>query len=443
MKTLTTLSNGIRVAIEPIEDSWQTSVRCMMCTGAINDPKSLSGLAHYLEHALCLGTTTRTEADIRAEEQEMGDLINAETNRDTITFVATVVPEDLPQVMNLFADIIQNPTFPADLLEREKQIVISEVRDMLDENQLGFMMMEAAFRNTPMGRPNGGYPQTIEQISASALNRFHRIYFKPENLIISVAGKVDEKSFLKQCETLFCNFKSKCKQPALPPSPYKGGHIWTETIEDMDSFVLAFNGIPVIERKERQAAVLFASMLESVLERELRLKDGLLYSIMAAHADLGIGEGFFVITASSETEKVRPIVQKVCRILNNSEQYITQKDLNIVKKRKKLLMGDFTPMERADMNAHYTRYFNQLFDINEVCQRIEEINLSDVFAVAKRILSSSPTFGCLGHAQNKTLGRDVFRWLNPIRNTLIHTDNSVLETRINNQLLQAKSYTKD
>ncbi len=419
MKTLTTLSNGIRIATESIKDCHHVSLRCMMCVGGINDPKSLSGLAHVLEHSLFLGTKTRTEDDIISEQRDMGDLINAETSRQTMTFVATVVPEDLSKVMALFADVIRNPIFPADLLEREKKVIITEVRDMFDVNRLGFMMSESAFGDTPMAQPTGGYPDTVSQITPAALNRFHKTYFRPENFIISVAGQVDADTFVEQCKQLYGDFKNTGKQPKLLPSPYRGGGMWTETYEDTDSFVLAFNGIPVMERKERQTAALFASMLETVLEQELRLKNGLLYSIMAEHADLGTGDGLFVITASCEPDKVQPIVKKICDVLNNFEQHVSEKDLNIVKKRKKLLLCDFNPMERADINVTQVRFFNQLFDAADAHQRIDSVTLQDIFTVARRLLDCQPTFGCLGHEENKSFGKHIDKWLHPCRMRVI------------------------
>ncbi len=413
MKKLTTLSNGIRIATETTAETRQVALLCSMSVGGLNDPKNYGGLAHFVEHSLFLGTKTRTQAEILFEEQQLGDLINAETSPNAITLEATVIPEDLPAVMDLFADLIQNPKFPTQLVERERNIITTEVAEVIDINRLTFMTSAAAYGDSPMGRPVGGIPETISQIPPSALKFFHKKFFRPENLIISAAGQFDEQALIQQCETLFSQFKNNLMQPELEPSSYQGGQIWKQTPDDNDSFILAFDGIPVDERKERLTGILFGYMLERVLEEELRIKRGLLYSLTASHSDIGGGYGSFYISSSCEPANMTQIVKSICDIVKNFDKHFTQEDLYIAQKKQKLVLSHFNPMEQADINLHYVGYFNELYDNNEAYRRIDEITLPDIIAIGRRIFSSKPTFSCLGHEENKTVGLEVEKWVCP------------------------------
>ncbi len=411
-RQVTTLPNGIRIVTEHMADIQQVAIRCTMKMGSQNDPEGLSGLAHFLEHALFLGTPTRTEDDIEQFNEHVGNLLNAETDYDSLSLTGTVVPEDATKVLELFADMIQNPTFPADLVAREKKIIQTEIAQSRTDYRDGLMFLETTYAGSPLGNPVAGYVETVEPVTPEILQSYHQAWFRPENMIISVSGAVNHEAIVQLCNKLFENFKNDTPQPKLEESKYVGGFSHYETDFESDTFRLGFEGVHLADRKAITAAGLYGLMLSNTLYDELRTKKGLLYSIGAGH-DCSAASGVFGIVGMCEPQKLKTIMNEVCRIVKQSAQYMTPEKLADSKKQYKLGLPKCYPMERTVRNASQLFYFDKLFLESEAYARINSIGMRDILAIADKFMQSTPTFVCVGHKKTMPTYEEIKQWLQP------------------------------
>ncbi len=435
----TTLSNGIRIVTDTVDFVHKTCLKMVMLVGSRNEPREYNGLAHCLEHSLFLGTNNRTENDIEQLNKTIGNTMNAETSQDELVLIASVLPEDLYKVTEVFADMIQNPIFPADLVDREKAVILSEIAEIEedDETYADNLMHGAAFKRQPLGMPVSGSPKTVNMITPETLKAFHNMYFRPESLVISVAGRVDHLSFVQQCETLFKDFKNNSPLPEQVKSDYMGGDRRVEYDSEMDVLRIAFNGVSFGSFREYVTAELFGSILEDALYDELRTKHGLLYCVRAENYAYK-NEGIFAVSATCESSNVSAVLQRTCACIASITDKMNPEILNMAKKRIKLdmPMNAGTLMDRADSNEMDLRYFGHIISMDEAYQLIDSITVKEVQDLSRKIINTRMAFAGLGNVRKMPTYEQINKWLRSPQ-PLPEKINTVPNYKIcNNQLYQ-------
>lgn len=412
----TTLPNGIRVIVEPVENAPKIAVRCSMACGAKNDPRELSGLAHFLEHTLFLGTESLTESEIKSIEKQTGSDFEMETGKEEIELYTDVLPDDFPQTLKTFADIIQHPAFPEELIAREKEVILTEEQESktTQEDVADCMYWSAAYKkNSPLGHPIIGTSKSIRAITVTDLKNFYQTYFRPENLIISVAGQIAPNECFRQCTALFKDFANKTAAPEQKPSPYFGGECKYDSDDEIMCVQLGFDGVPLQFRQEYLKSELLATIMERALFDELRTNQGLVYGITADTLSFREG-GTFRVDISCELPKTEKVLQEVCKVIHKVKTNMTEDDLKIAKKQLYLnLYSNIETLEdRVDTNLCYLRCFNEPYQIEKEFATINSITLEDVNTLAQNIFATRPTYACVGNVRKLPTYDQMRKWLN-------------------------------
>ncbi len=411
----TTLPNGIRVIVEPVENTPKIAVRCSMASGSKNDPRELAGLAHFLEHTLFLGTETLTESEIRTIEKQTGSSFEMETGKEEIDLYTEVLPDDFSLTLKTFADMIQHPAFPEKLIAREKEIILTEEQEgkTTQEDVADNMYWSAAYKkNSPLGHPTIGTQKTIRAISVADLKDFYQTYFRPENLIISVAGQITPNECFRKCTALFKDFTNKTAVPEQKPSPYLGGECRYDLDDDIMNVRLGFDSVSLQFQQEYLKSELFATIMEAALFDEIRTNQGLVYEITADSFHFQ-NSGTFRIDISCETPKAEKVLKEVCRVIHKVKTNMTEDDLKIAKKRLYLsLLSNIETLEdRADMNLNYLRCFNKTYQIDKEYATLDSITLDDLKTFAQNIFASRLTYSCVGNIRKIPTYEQMSKWL--------------------------------
>lgn len=408
------LSNGIRVVVESVPEARKVALRFAFNVGSQNDPRELSGLAHFTEHALFLGTQTYTDKEIQNIERKSGATFNAETNQDNIYLFTDVLPEDVSVALQVFSDMIQHPVFSEKLIQQEKNIILTELKEVQDDIEMfaDNLIYNAAFKRTPLGLPTEGTVKTVRAITRADIVRFHQEYFRPENLVISVAGDVEAEKFIQECRTLFKDFHNDIPEPALVSSQYLGGDRREEAETEINTFRMGFESIPLQDFRQFVIAEVYASVMEDRLLNALRMDKGLLYEI---HADnfMYRQASLFCISWSCESEKNADITQEICQTVSQSTTNITEAELETVKKRIKLDFGanDGTLSEKAESNQFDIHSFGQIKNVNNLYEVLESITPDDIAQMAYRITSSRLSFAGVGNIRKMPSYEQINKWL--------------------------------
>src|SRR5436309_4309742 len=185
-----TLPNGLKVLLVENPSIPTVSLTGSVLTGARYDPESKAGLAIMASRLLDEGTENRTSLEIADAIESVGGGIEADGSFERIIATAGVLKKDVDLGLELLADLLIRPTFPQEYVDKEKERTLAEIASAQDRPQVvaGWAFNELIYQDHPLHRPSHGYPQTVEGLTRQDLIEFHKRYFVPNNVILSIAG---------------------------------------------------------------------------------------------------------------------------------------------------------------------------------------------------------------------------------------------------------------
>lgn len=205
-----TLDNGLQVVVQEHHTAPVAAFRIYVRAGSIYEGQYLgSGISHYFEHLISGGTTSnRTEAQISRIIERLGNANNAYTTRDHTAYHITTSPEHLQEAIDLFADWMQNCTFPESEFKREKGVVLEEVRKSREEPRrvLHKALYETMFRRHPARYPVIGFEPLVKKIRREDILRYYRTMYAPNNMIVVAAGDFEAKKVTGWIARAFSGF---------------------------------------------------------------------------------------------------------------------------------------------------------------------------------------------------------------------------------------------
>jgi predicted Zn-dependent peptidase len=201
----TRLSNGIRVLTERIPAVRSVSMGAWVRQGAAHEEPEVMGASHLLEHLVFKGTRTRGPREIALALERLGGSLDAFTSREHTSFQARVLPEHLPNALEILADLILNPLLRPEDLELERQVVLEEISTVEDTpDDLVFELHgEALWEGHPYGRSILGTRESVQSMSVETLRELHDDRYRRGELVVAAAGFLDHDAFVREAEELF------------------------------------------------------------------------------------------------------------------------------------------------------------------------------------------------------------------------------------------------
>ena len=191
---LRTLDNGLRVAVTPMPQSQAATLAAYVRVGSRDEARDTLGLSHYLEHMLFKGTERRPHAQqISSAIEGAGGMLNAFTTREMTAYWNRVPFDKLPLAMDLLADSVRHSLLEEEEIERERTVILSEIRRAHDQpgQRAAQLTMAAAYAADPLGWDIAGDEQSVGAIERVHLADHIDVWYRPRNMVLSVAGNVD------------------------------------------------------------------------------------------------------------------------------------------------------------------------------------------------------------------------------------------------------------
>ena len=162
------LPNGLRLLTERMPHVRSVSIGVWLARGSRHEPQEQSGIAHFVEHMLFKGTATRTAEDIAQAIDSIGGQMDAFTAKEYASYYIKVLDEHLPFAVDVLSDIVMNPAFSPEDIEREKKVVLEEIKMVEDtpDDLVHELFTENFWANHPLGRPILGTKDTVESLNA-------------------------------------------------------------------------------------------------------------------------------------------------------------------------------------------------------------------------------------------------------------------------------------
>ena len=318
------LENGVRLVTERIPTLKSVTVGIWVNAGSRDEDPAQAGYTHFIEHMLFKGTTARSATDISREIDALGGEMNAFTTRETTTYYVKVLDQHLPKALDLLADLFLRSRFGKKEIEKEKQVILEEIRMVQDdpEDLVQELHAKLVMGRHPLSRPILGRESTIVRISRTALLEYMHTYYRPEEIVLAVAGNFDQLQLEKTMARTFGRYRnstSPVPHTRRPPELCGGVTMKHKPLEQVHLCV-GFKGVAA-GHKDRYTIYALNSVLggsvSSRLFQEIREKRGLSYSVysfLSGYSDSGTVT-VYAGTRSREVGQVLDLIHREIRKL--------------------------------------------------------------------------------------------------------------------------------
>lgn len=309
------LPNGVRVLTEKHLTSRAVSCGIWINRGTRDESAAEAGLAHFIEHMVFKRTAKRTAYEISRDMEAVGGDLNAFTSRENTCFVTHSLRADVGLSLDILSDLVAKPLFDSQDIRKEKQVVVQEIHmaeDQLEEHIFD-KYFEYAYPDNPLGRPILGSVKSIEGMKRDQVLDFHGRCYKPENILVSVAGNIEH-------EEIVALVMKYLKLPNVRRAPeMKTRHAaelkpFREVIKRPSEQAHILMGFPSSDFRSgrRFEAYIVNSLLgggmTSRLYQTVREEKGLVYSIFSSLATF-VDAGTMLVYAGTEPTKAPTVVE--------------------------------------------------------------------------------------------------------------------------------------
>src|SRR6188508_1690714 len=186
------------------------SVGVWLTRGSRHETSDRSGIAHFVEHMLFKGTGSRTAEDIAQAIDSIGGQLDAFTAKEYASYYIKVLDEHLPTAVDLLSDIVMNPNFAVEDLDKEKKVILEEIKMVEDtpDDLVHELFTQHFWEGHSLGRPILGSKETVEALTREILLEYFRDAYVARNMIISAAGNLDHGRVRELVDKAFNGLRS-------------------------------------------------------------------------------------------------------------------------------------------------------------------------------------------------------------------------------------------
>jgi predicted Zn-dependent peptidase len=278
------LPNGARIVTEELPHFHSAAVGFWLTVGSRDENEAEQGLSHFLEHMAFKGTPRRDALAIAREADQLGGAMNAFTTKENTCFHARVLAEHLPRIIDLLGDLVLNPIYREQDLERERQVILEEILSQEDspEDLIQVHFARHFWKNQAFGRSILGEVEDISRFQRQDLLAYRQAAYRPEQMVVAAAGRITHDELMDLVGPVLEGFTNG--SPARPRSPvdvHPGEYRFVRDLEQVHA-CLGTRGPAADDARRFGATVLniiLGGNMSSRLFQEIREHLGLAYSI--------------------------------------------------------------------------------------------------------------------------------------------------------------------
>jgi predicted Zn-dependent peptidase len=391
------LENGVRVLLDPIGHVRSVSLGIWVAAGSRLEGPGERGICHFIEHMLFKGTPQRSARQIAVEIDSVGGVINAFTSREYSSFYVKVVDEHLPMAVDLLTDIYLHSTFDPEELERERGVLLQEIRmvDDTPEEHVMDLFHKLFWKGSSMGYPIQGDTRNVSRIGREALLDRLGKHYHHTDVLVSVAGHFDAVQLMGLIGERMGKLRAPPRWPKRrKPSAHPGLQLVDKDLEQVHVCLAA--PAPCAAHADRYAYYLLNTVLgggmSSRLFQEVREKRGLAYSIysfVSPYADTGC-VGVYMGTTREELNEALSVILREMEDL--AQRPVAEEELRSAREQIKggLILGLESSDRLMGRRAKNELYFGRDVPVEEVIRDVEAVSADSVQRAAQE------AFGLVG-----------------------------------------------
>src|SRR5690348_11385748 len=195
----TTLPNGIKIITEAMPHVRSVSVGIWINAGSRRETAEQNGVCHFIEHMLFKGTSNRSAEEIARSVDSIGGNLDAFTAKELVCYNTKVLDEHLPFAVDILSDLVLNPLFREEDIEKEKGVILEEIKmDADNPDYLVHEIFSADFwKDHPLGKPILGTRETVKRFDHQMIRNYYQGIYSPANLLITAAGNLTHQRLVE------------------------------------------------------------------------------------------------------------------------------------------------------------------------------------------------------------------------------------------------------
>jgi predicted Zn-dependent peptidase len=399
---VTHLSSGLAVVTDSMPHLESAALGVWVGAGSRDERPDEHGISHLLEHMAFKGTSRRSAREIAEQIEAVGGDLNAGTSSESTAYYARVLRADVPLALDVLSDILSDPAFDPDELQREQNVIVQEIGAAEDDpDDLVWERLQAtAFPDQPIGRSILGTRETVRSFDRSRLAAYLARNYRAPNMVIVAAGAVEHGAVLGEVERRFAGFAGP-QAPAPEPARFVGGsHVEPRDLEQVH-VALAMQGLP--QRDPNLFSLQVFTMvlgggMSSRLFQEVRELRGLCYAIHAFHAPYS-DTGMFGLYAGTDAADLSELMRVVVGEITAAAETVTETEVARAKAQMKagLLMALESSGARAEQLARQMLNWGRPIPLDEIVTRIEAVTVESARAAGRALIARGrPAVAALG-----------------------------------------------
>jgi predicted Zn-dependent peptidase len=394
----TTLANGLRIITAEMPDSLSVSASIVVGTGSRYEQFDINGgVSHFLEHLLFKGTKNYpTAEDIGLAVDAVGGMNNAYTTEDVTNYFIKVPARHSKLPLKILADMVAAPLLDPEEIDRERPVIIEEMNVYRDDPArfVSTLIPHLLFPNNPLQNDVAGSDEVIRRIPLQEVRKHIDSYYTPENMVVSVAGKVKHEAVVAQTEQLLGGL-SRGKNPkftAVGPDLAEEITIQLQKDTAQAHFVVAARAFAYGDRKEvvtRVISSILGKGSSSRLYMNVRERQGLAYTVTsetASFADTGLIDVYAGVNLDKMDLALESVMHELARIciepVPAAELAKSKEQLSAV-----LEMAAESNLGVAERNGVQLVLHDRVKPVDEAVEEIQSVTADEVMEVAAEILS--------------------------------------------------------
>jgi len=365
-----------------------------LARGSRHEPLDQNGIAHFVEHMLFKGTTTRSAEDIAQTIDSVGGHMDAFTAKEYASYYIKVLDEHLSVALDVLSDIVTRPAFGATDIEREKKVVTEEIKMVEDtpDDLVHELFTEGFWRNHPLGRPILGTKETVESFSAEGLRRYFDTTYSSPNLIIAAAGNIEHNQVRDLLARSFEDLPS-LNEVLVDERPRVFPHVLIRNKELEQSHVCLGTDGYQQDHNDRYASYVLNTILggsmSSRLFQNIREKRGLAYAVssgLTSYRDAGSVTVYAGCASDAVGELIDVVIAELRRLKN---EQLSGTELRRAKDHLKgsLMLSLESTSSRMSHLARQEIYFDRQVGLDETLEGVERVSADDVQRVARDLFA--------------------------------------------------------
>jgi predicted Zn-dependent peptidase len=397
MHKLTTLPNGLKIILTPIEGTKSCTVLCLVGAGSRYETRDINGISHYLEHMFFKGAQRyKNAAEVSTAIDSVGGDFNAFTAKEYAGYYVKLASHQKETAFDVIGDMMTGATFLPEEVEKERGVIMEEYNMYQDTPmyQVGWDFERLLFGDQPMGWDQIGMKETINALQRDQFVKYKEALYTPDNTVISVSGHFDEAEVMDLIAKYFPMPDSRrdFDYKAFKELPSDKKVVLQHKKTEQGHIIVGFPGLPARhedEYAEKILAVILGGNMSSRMFMSVREAQGLCYYIRTTtddYTDIGALSTSAGVKVESVDQAITAIMAEYKKI---QDEEVDEKELRKAKEfmKGKIILRLEDSEEYAHMMGKQALLYKDVRSVDEILKKIDAVSAADVKRIAQQLFA--------------------------------------------------------